>query len=101
MSRKVFIVSNGGHDYSPAAEFGEIVFCTEGYIRKEDIHQMYTAVSDALKNAEADDYIMMGSLTSMCCVAVGIMADRFGEVNLLVHSAEGYVHRHLVFESRQ
>lgn len=101
MARKVFIVSNGGHDYSAAAEFGEIVFCTDGYIRKDDIHQMYTALSSALKDADADDYIMMGSLTSMCSIAVGIMADRFGEVNLLIHSGEGYVYRHLVFESRQ
>ena len=97
MTRKVFIVSNGGHDYSDAERFGEIVFCTEGVIRKDDVSQMYREINEALSHATADDYILVSSLTSMCMVAAGIFADRFGELHLLLFKDGQYVDRDVIF----
>jgi len=101
MSSKVYVVSNGGHDYSDAARFGEVVFCTDQLIRKDDIAQMYRVLSDALKNAGASDYLLVGSLTSLCVVASAILADRFGEVHLLVYENGKYIPRDLILESQQ
>jgi hypothetical protein len=97
MTRKVFIVSNGGHDYSDAERFGDIVFCTEGMIRKDNISQMYREIHEAMRNASACDYILVSSLTSMCMVAAGILADRFGEIHLLLFKDGQYVERDLIF----
>ncbi|MBT9138068.1 MAG: hypothetical protein DDT31_00615 [Syntrophomonadaceae bacterium] len=96
MSRKVYIVSDGGHDYSSASNFGEIVFCTDKVIRKDDIAQMYRELNESLESAEPDDLLLISSLTSLCVVAAGILASRFGELHLLLYKDNQYVKRDLI-----
>lgn len=95
---KVFIVSNGGHDYSDAARFGELVFCTENVIRKDDIAQMYREIKQTLTVAEHGDYLLISSLTSLCSVAAAILAYQFGEVHFLLYKDGQYVPRDLILE---
>ncbi len=99
MTRKVFIVSNGGHDYADATSFGELIFCTDGVIKKHDIAQMYRELSQSLDCAEPDDYLMISSLTSLCVVAASILANRFGELHLLVYHDGAYVVKDLILEN--
>lgn len=98
MGRKVFIVNNGGHDYSDARRFGELIFCTDSVIRKDDVSQMYRELSVALSEATADDYLLVSSLTSLCMVASAILADRFGELHLLLFKDGQYVDRDLILD---
>ena len=96
MKKKIFVVSNGGHDYSDAERFGDIVFCTQEVIRKDDIAQMYRELSDALFDAKPDDLLLVSSLTSLCAVASAILADRFGEVHFLLFKDGQYIQRDLI-----
>jgi hypothetical protein len=98
VSRKVFIVSNGGHDYSDAARYGEIIFCTDEVIRKDDIAQMYRVLSDALDQAEPNDLLLISSLTSLCTVAAAILSARYGELHLLLYKDGQYVQRDLILD---
>lgn len=97
MGRQVFIVNNGGHDYSGAEQFGTIVFCTESVIRKDDTAQMFRELSEALSWAHADDYLLVSSLTSLCMIAAGYMAERFGELHLLLYKDGQYVARDIIY----
>ena len=96
---KVYIVNNGGHDYSGAQNFGELVFCTKGNIDRSDTAQMFRDLSAAFVEADVDDYLLITSLTSLCCVATGMLADRFGKVNFLLFESGHYIPRTVVFES--
>lgn len=98
MTRRVYIVNNGGHDYSDAARFGDIVFCTEERIRKDDVAQMFRELSIALEQAEPDDLLLVSSLTSLCMVAASILSNRFGEVHFLLYKDGQYVVRDLILE---
>ena len=98
MGRKVFVVNNGGHDYSSAEQFGEIIFCTESVIRKDDTAQMFRELNETLSWANRDDYLLVSSLTSLCMIAAGIMADKFGEIHLLLYKDGQYVARDILFE---
>lgn len=95
---KVFIVSDGGHDYSDAERFGELVYCTEGVIRKDDIAQMYRELNGKLALAEPGDYLLISSLTSLCSVAAAILGFQFGEVHFLLYKDGQYVSRDLILE---
>lgn len=95
---KVFIVSDGGHDYSDAARFGELVFCTENVIRKDDIAQMYREIRQALEIASPGDFLLISSLTSLCSVAASILAFQFGEIHFLLYKDGQYVRRDLILE---
>ena len=96
--RKVYVLSDGGHDYSAAEKFGQIVICSEGALHKDDISQMYRLLSDAMYDAREEDYILVSSLTSLCMVASAFMANNFGKVNLLIYRDGRYVERNLVLE---
>lgn len=97
--KRVYILSNGGHDYSSAEEYGEIIYCTEGSIRRDDTSQMYRELSEALELSHADDYILVSSLSSMCMIAAGIMAFKHGELHLLIHKDGKYVSRDLILDN--
>lgn len=96
MSKRVYIVSDGGHNYEDAKRFGELIFCTERVIKRSDIAQMYRELGEALLTAQAEDYILVSSLTSMCMVAAAIMADRFGELHLLIYEDGRYTAHDLI-----
>lgn len=95
---KVFVVNDGGHDYSDAERFGELVFCTEHVIRKDDTAQMFRELSESLSWAQSDDYLLVSSLTSLCMIAAGIMGDKFGELHLLIFKDGQYVSRDIILE---
>lgn len=97
VKRKVFIINDGGHDYSGAEGFGELIICSQGVVKKDDVHLMYRLLSDALIDAGPDDLLMVSGLASMGMVASAIMADQFGRVNLLLYSNNEYVEKTLVF----
>lgn len=94
--RKVFVLNDGGHNYTDAERFGEIVICTTGTVAKDNISMMYRQLSDTLIDAHAEDLIMVSGLTSLCMVAAAMMADQFGEVHMLVHKDGKYEERDLM-----
>lgn len=96
---KVFVVNNGGHDYTDAMQYGTVVFCTTGVIDRTDTSTMFRELSDALANANPDDYLLITSLCSLCCIATGILADRFGKINFLMYDCGKYNVRTVTFES--
>jgi hypothetical protein len=93
----VYILNRAAHDYSDAERFGELVFCTEGSLDKLDLSQMYRELESAFEDSQADDYILLTSLTSLCSVACAIFALKHERINLLIHTRDGYVDRSLFF----
>ena len=93
---KVFIINKGSHDYSDAQRYGEIVYITEGSVNKFDVSQMFRECDSALASSEADDYILLTSLTTLCSVACAIFGRKHGRLNLLLFKDDRYVERRLV-----
>lgn len=92
---KVYVPNRGPHNYTDAERFGELVYCTDGNLDKFDTSQMYRELVDSMVNSEPEDFILLGSLTSLCCVACSIFAAKHWRVNLLIHRTDGYVERSL------
>lgn len=99
--RKVYILNDGGHDYSAAEEFGKLVYCSKGLLNKHDIHQMFRMLTDALADAQADDCIIFSSLGTLCSVATAIMVEKFGEVHFLIFNNNAYKEYTLVTCARE
>lgn len=93
---KVYILTDGGHDYSAAKEYGELVICTRGSIKRDDIAQMHRDLEPILSQGSADDYIVISGLTSLCCVATAIMVEYFGEVHYLIFKDDKYIKKDLI-----
>ena len=91
----VYVVNRGPHNYDDAKQFGEIIYCTDGKLDKFDTAEMYRELNEAMYDSQAEDYILLTSLTSLCCVACAIFAAKHQRINLLIHKGDGYVMREI------
>jgi hypothetical protein len=87
---KVYILNDGGHDYSAATEFGELTFLNIPYNVMQDIPQAFTYLKNALKDAGPDDSLLIGGPASMNCIATAILAEWYGCVNFLLYKGDRY-----------
>ena len=95
---KVFIVNRSTHDFSAAERFGELVFLSEGLLRKRNVAFMARKFDSILIDSEPEDYILPTSLTVMGIVAALMFARRHGRVNLLLFEEGKYKARTLMLE---
>lgn len=96
----VYITNRGPHDYSEAKQFGELIYCTDGSLNKFDTAQMYRELNDAMHDSCEDDYILITSLASVCCIACAIFAAKHQCLNLLIHKGDSYIVRQLYFKDQ-
>jgi hypothetical protein len=81
---KVFIPNRSIHDFSAAEVYGEIVFLSEGNIRKYATNILYREFYEILKTSDPTDYILISGLTVLNVIATLIMQRLHGRVNLLL-----------------
>lgn len=99
LTKRVYVPNKGTHDYSDAWNFGEVIFCTEGFVNRKDLLSMQADLNAALADAEPDDFILLTSLTTICSVACSIFAHKFGRLNLLIFEDGKYLERFLTFDN--
>ena len=97
---KVFIVNKSAHDFSPAEEFGEIVFLSEGPMNRYSTNNMHRKFTEVMEGSDADDYIVPCSLNVMNSIASAVFAVMHGKLNLLLFKNGDYIERNMMFERR-
>ena len=98
MDKKVFIFNNGGHDYSDAERFGTLHFITIPPEAKWDFALLFEILRKGLEDAKEDDYILISSLTSVCCIATALFVEWFGRVQYLVYKGGKYEAKLIVLD---
>lgn len=98
-TRKVFIPNKGGHNYEPAAEFGTLVYVTEGTLNRFSTTNMYRAFIEAMEDSSPDDYYIPTSLNVISCIGAAVFARKHGRLNLLLYRQGEYVARELNIDS--
>lgn len=95
---KVLVLNRGPHDYSDAELYGDLVYCTEGSIKRDDIAQMYRELTPFIEDSDTDDYILLTSLASLCSVACAMFAARHGRLNLLIYDNGTYINKSIILD---
>ena len=99
MTRKVFIPNKGGHDYSRAAEFGEIVFVTEGTQNRFAVANLYRAFIDAMVDSDKMDYFVPSSMNILNAIGAAVFARKHGRLNFLLFREGEYIEREVDIDS--
>lgn len=81
---KVYVVSNGGHDFSKALTFGQVTFLSQGTINKFRITEMARDFSRIMADSQPEDYLIPNGPTAMSVIACSIFAYKHGKLNLLL-----------------
>lgn len=93
---KVFVVNNSAHDFSPAAEYGDLIFLSEGAMNRYATNNMHRQFSEKLRDSMPEDYILLCGLSVMNAVACSIFAHKHGRLNILLFKQGIYVERNIV-----
>ena len=94
----VYIVNKSGHDFTPASDFGELRFMSEGTMHRFAVSEMYRVFAKELKDSKKEDYLLLTSLTTMSVIAAACFTYIHGRLNLLMYDTKKrrYVERRLV-----
>jgi hypothetical protein len=99
VTNKVYILMDGGHDYSAAKEFGELVMCNLPPSASYDVARVYALLKEAMFDMQETDYIVISGLTTFCCVATALAMDWCSRVNLLLFSDGKYLAKTIVSDT--
>lgn len=96
--QKVYVVNKSSHDFSPAKDFGELIFMSVGRLNRYATNDMARTFLEAMKDSEPEDYILPCSLNIANIVAGAVFAAKHGRINLLIFKprTSEYVERILV-----
>lgn len=97
--RKVFIVNKGGHDYTAAEQYGDLVFLSEGSVDKLAVGHMYRLMAEHLDSSSSEDYILLCGLPTMQAVATGMFAFKHKRLNLLLFWSGEYQERIIALDN--
>lgn len=83
----VFVVNEGYHDYTPAEEYGEIVFMSTdpNGIQQYNTSTMARLFQPYIDQSTPEDYILVTSYSVMVTVASAMFAHKHGRLNLLIY----------------
>lgn len=91
----VYVINKSPHDFHEAERYGTLVFLSKGSMSKYAVNRIFRQFTDGLAKSNADDYILLTSLTVMSVIACCIFALRHQTLNLLLLKDDKYVCRKL------
>jgi hypothetical protein len=94
--KKVYIVNQSSHDFTPAEAYGKVKFLSSGSMNRYATNSMIRSFTEALKDSEPNDYIVPCSLNVMNSIACAIFAHKHGRLNLLLYKDGVYIERNHV-----
>jgi len=89
-NKRVFIIGPGNHVYDAALKFGERVDVLDSKANPFDTDELTATVVHKLRDLgfHEDDFIVLGGNAVLNVLAVGILVEQFGFINLLVYGAK-------------
>lgn len=94
--RRVYILGDGGHDYTDARRFGELHFISIPVEMKWEISAVYDLLREELMESSEDDLLLISNLASHLAIATAIMVEWYGRVNFLLYRNNTYEEKILV-----
>lgn len=82
----VWVVADGGHDYSDAARFGEVRFLLPKRPNVFAIGQLVREVEAKLQGVRRGDALLLSGSALACCLVFYAWLQQLGEVQVLIFS---------------
>lgn len=82
----VFVVADSGHEYSKAADRGNIVFLYEDKVNVFASDKLVKEIEEKLANSEPGDFLILSGNQLAAAIAFDVMLNKHGQVNVLIYS---------------
>ena len=94
--RRVYILGDGGHDYTDARRFGELHFISIPAELKWELSAVFDILREGLMESDEADLLLVSNLASHLAVATAIMVEWYGRVNFLLFRNDKYEEHTLI-----
>jgi len=97
----VYIVNEGGHDYSAASSFGELKILTKGNLPVFSLDRIRERIKRGLKQFDPEkDFILLSGSLVPNVITVSLLVKKFGQIKILIFDAKkgNYKQRELRIE---
>lgn len=84
----VWVINEGGHDFSSAEQYGRLVPITSGTINPFNVDRLMVLAAPRLEHATDEDYLLISGPQMLCAVVIAMWLKRFGKANLLQWSTK-------------
>jgi hypothetical protein len=95
LTPKIYIPNKGSHNYTDADRYGSVVYVTKGEQNRYAIGTMVRNWVKVLRASTPEDYILLSSLTNLCCIGCALFAMKHQRLNLLLFRNDKYIERKL------
>lgn len=79
----VWITNYAGHEYLPAARFGELKYLSKGYINFQSLDRVKFQVAGDLIESKPEDYLLLSGTTTICVIAAIVWYEMHKKIMLL------------------
>jgi hypothetical protein len=99
---KILVVNRSSHDFSPAEEYGSLVYMTDGALERFNTSKMYRLFKPYIDASSPDDYILITGMTIMNVIACSMFSAKHDKLNILIFKdqkggAGAYLEKTMVF----
>lgn len=98
---KVLIPNRSGHDFSPAEDYGELVYLTNGPLNRYATNKMFRFIQPQIEDSSPEDYVLITGLSILSSLVASMFVAKHGKLNLLLFDGKthSYIERRLDFSS--
>ena len=79
----VWLVNEGGHDYTSLEKFGRVMPFTRGSVNPFNLDRQMVHLGPRLQSASEDDYVAVSGLPILNALVVVMWLAKFPKINLL------------------
>lgn len=95
---RVYVPNKAFHDFSPAEEYGDIVFLTKGLLPLHSVNQLHKIFDKGLRHSEPSDYLLVSGPSVLSAIISSILTQKHGCINFLLYDRRKNKYRHALME---
>lgn len=84
----VWLVNEGGHDYSSLSDFGRMMPLTRGQVNPFALDRHMVLIGPRLQTASEDDFLAISGLPSLNALVLVMWLTKFPQAKLLIWSVK-------------
>lgn len=100
---KVLVINKSCHDFSPAEQYGKLIYMSEGVLERFSTTKMFRTFKPFIDESTPDDLILVTGMTNMSVIVCSMFAHKHGRINLLLYKEQRtggrYLKRTVIFNN--
>lgn len=93
---RVYVANFAGHDYAPAAKYGQLVFVTRGFISFQGLDRVKFQVAQGMADSRPDDWLALSGTNIINVLAALLWYQMHGLVKILNYDKTTNTYREII-----